>query len=298
MTKRICLRAAAVLSALMFCTVSVPVSAEEQMTFRMSADRVYFTESELASGDVMVPGGMYIDNYTDIYSLKVRLSSDAPLTIENGDFTRDPSRTEKDGNDVVAKQCFFVSHGSTYYTGYSEAYGKLMNIALWYGPGDFPRTAGVVENPDSSFLSFDICIPQGTAAGVYRCYIEDGYDDTLSSSNLIVYDTDFNDVDVTLQDCKIIVEPAALRGDVNCDGTINVLDAQCALQYYSIVTLMRESDNAALIQKFVKTPYIHTAGEAADVSQNDVVDLIDAMGILRYSAEILSQRQPNWDDVI
>lgn len=295
--RRLCAAAA----VMMLTAFSEPASAEESgMTFRMAAERCYFTASELAEGDAVVKGGLYIDHYSGISSMKLRLMSDAPLVIENGDFTRDASRTEYDGDKLVAKQSYFAAHGSTLYTGYSDLDGSLKNIALWYGPGSLKPEAGTVENPDGSFLSYEIRIPQNTPAGVYRCYVSEGADALsggLINPDLFVYDGEGDECDVQLEACEIVVEPAALRGDVNCDGVVDVLDAQAALRYYATVTLTQNSDES-LMKRVLGTPFIHTGREAAEIIGDADIDLKDAMAILRYSSILMTGGTPSWDDVV
>jgi len=244
---------------------------------------------------------MYIDNYSGITSMKVRLKSDAPIRLEDGDFTRDPSRTEVESGVTVAKQCFFASHGATTYTRYSDETGELVNTALWSGPGDLPPIAGVVENPDSSFISFNVVIPQGTPAGVYRCYISD--EDVKMSSGIInpdlfVYDGAGNKTTVAREDCEIVVEPDPLRGDVDCDGKITVLDAQAALRYYGDIITARMEPTPETLYHALQTPYIHTGTAAADVDNSGRADLKDAMAILRYSSSLRIGVDMSWEEAI
>ena len=303
MKKRILVRAAVCALSALVCAVSVPASAAESgvMTFRMSAEKTYLTASSLADADAVIPGGMYIDNYTGISYMKLRMKSDAPLTIENADFTRDPNRTEQDGTETVAKPCYFVSHGSTTFTRYSEATGELVNSALWYGPGSVFPGAGVVENPESSFLCFDVRVPQGTAPGVYKLYLSQ--EDVILSSgihlpDMEVRDGDNNEITVPCEDCEIIVEPAALRGDTDCDGKITVLDAQAVMRYYGDVVVAEHEQTDEILRHALKTPYIHTALEAANVDNKGDADLADAMAILRYAGDLNSGIETNWDACI
>mgnify|MGYP006988923008 CR=1 FL=1 len=76
------------------------------------------------------------------------------------------------------------------------------------------------------------------------------------------------------------------------------LDAQSALQYYATVTLGHMGSNAALIRSVLRTPYVHTAVEAADILKDGSIDLIDTMAILRYYADGLSHLSPVWEDYI
>ena len=297
-------RLAACAVSAMLCAAALPAAAAEntaQMTFRISAETTYFTEEALRQADAQTAGGMYIDNYTGISSMKVRLKSSAPLLIEDADFTRDSTRTEMDGKETVAKQCFFEDHGSTIFTRIAEDTGELMNIALWYGPGELMPQAGVIENPGSSFLSFRLRIPKGTKAGVYRCYISE--DDVVMSSgihnpDLFVNDGNGDEITVSLQSCEIVVEPDVLRGDVDCDGKVTVLDAQAALRYYGDFTVAKNDRTDENLRYALKTPYIHTAEKAANVDGNTRIDTNDSMAILRFAADTRIGNNPTWESCI
>ena len=41
------------------------------MTFRFGAEKTAVSTDELAKGDVVIPGGLYIDNYTGIAQLRI-----------------------------------------------------------------------------------------------------------------------------------------------------------------------------------------------------------------------------------
>lgn len=301
MKKQRILRLAAIAASALLCTVSVPASADAQMTFRTTADANRFTASALAQEDAVVHAAMRIDNYTGITAMKVTLKCDQPLLIENGDFTRDPDRTENDNGEIVNKPSFFAAHGTTSFTRISEETGAPLNVALWYGPGDVLPEAGVVEDPESSFLSCDIRIPRGTPAGVYRFYVSD--EDEIMSSGIInpdlyVYDGDGNETTVALQDTALIVEPDALRGDVDCDGKVTVLDSQAALRYYGDVTIAKSTLTEQELSKLLGTPYINAAQTAANVDNSPRVDIKDVMAILRYAADARIGNDPQWDDCI
>ena len=284
--------AAATLTGLLIS--AVPASAAEGvMTFRMSADQKYLSEAELATQDIVFGGALYIDNYTGITDMKLRLKTDDPITIENGDFTRDPSRTDTDGG---AKQSFFVSHGTTIYTGINNA-GELKNIALWYGPTDID-IPGEVEDPESSFLSFLVRVPKGTPAGVYRGYVSTDWEYNIAGQK--VYDFICNckgeTPETALEDFQIVVEPESLRGDVNCDGIVDVHDAQCLQIYYLYAEILEMDMTDTLYEQVFGTPYIHTAMIAADADRNSVMDTKDATAIqIYYTLYDLLEMTPDWD---
>lgn len=283
--------AAAALSALLLSAISAS-AAENVMTFRMTTAQKYLTESELAEKDIVLDGAMYIENYSGITDMRLRLMTDDPLIIENGDFTRDPSRKDTDGG---AKQCFFVSHGTTIYTGINKQ-GERKNIALWYGPGDID-TPGTVEDPESSFLSYQVRIPKGTKAGVYRGYISQGTEVNIAGQ--VVQDFSCNNrgaaADVELVDFQVVVEPQALRGDVNCDGETDVRDAQAIMIYYNYYGILGLDESDALTAEAFGTPYIHTAAEAADINRTGVIDIKDSMMSLIYANRIIIGADADWD---
>ena len=92
----------AVLTAAAICgTGFAPASAADDiMSFRMAADQTTVYTDALAEDDVVIGGGVYIDNYSGISNMRLILKSDAPLTIENGDFTRDPEKTDRWGEKL------------------------------------------------------------------------------------------------------------------------------------------------------------------------------------------------------
>ncbi len=283
--------AAAVLSALLLS--AIPASAAENiMTFRLTTAQKYLTESALAEQDIVLDGAMYIDSYSGITDMRLRLMTDEPLIIENGDFTRDPSRKDIDGG---AKQCFFVSHGTTIFTGINDQ-GERKNIVLWYGPGDID-TPGTVEDPESSFLSYQVRIPKGTKAGVYRGYISQSSEVNIAGQT--VQDFSCNNrseaAQVELEDFQIVVEPAALRGDVNCDGETDVHDAQAIMIYYNYFGILELDQTDALTAEAFNTPYIHTAAEAADINRSGEIDIKDAQMSLIYANRLLIGADADWD---
>lgn len=288
------IRFAAASAALMLTVSSLPASAAQVMTFSVEAERRYFTAAELSDADVRIPGGVYIRNYTGITEMKLTLKSDAPVQIINGDFTRDPSRTEAGG---AAKQCFFVKHGDAYYTN-TDTSGNPVNICLWTGPGSPFPSAGVIENPDSSFLSFDVLLPKGTPAGVYRCRISDEIQTT--SAGLKLRDSFVFNGSATpeyaLEPLEIVVEPEPLKGDANCDGAVDSDDAVCVLKYFSLKNMDFTEEEAAAAA--FSTPFIHTAMQAANPDENTVTDTDDAVLILKYATQLSIGIDPNWDDLI
>ena len=293
--------AAAVLSAAM------PASAAESkpMTFRIDAERHYVLQSDLKDGDLLIPGELYIDNYSGITEMVMQLKSDAPLHIENGDFTRDDSRMEYYGTDPETseklyrpKPCYFLSCSEGRYTQHSEETGEE-NAVLWYSSGWMGGKPGELYRPESSFLSFDIRVPADTPAGEYYCFLSTEVhpiSDTLMQHDFYVYNgsTDVTNA-VALKSFKLTVEPEPLPGDVNCDGTISVEDAQIALRYYAEQLAQKTLTDEGLAVLF-ETPYIHTAAEAADVSHASGITVEDAQGILQYYTALLAHKTPQWSD--
>ena len=256
-------RLAALLLAGTLCFVQPVRSAAadgETMAFRMLAERTFVSTADLADGDLVIGGALYIDNYTGISDMKLRLKTDAPLVIENGGFTRDPSRKDSDGG---AKQCYFEAHGTAIYTGVNDE-GELKNIALWYGPGDC-NEPGVVENPDSSFLTFQVRIPKGTPAGVYRGYISEGQEINIVGQTVFDFSCYNGPVpaEVRLIPFTITVADEPLTGDMDGDGTRTVADAVALLKFLTEVEM----------------PEAFTA-EAADVNGDGMVTMQDAQQLL------------------
>ena len=302
-------RGAAAICAAVLSAAALPVSAEDTeaaMTLRLDAEQKYVTQDQLAEGDLLIPAKMYIDNYSGISTMMLHLLSDAPLHIENGDFTRDPSRKEIEIDldtelEVERdKQCYFVDHGTARYTQYSDVTG-LENAVLWYATGWMENEVGTVEDPESSFLSFDVRIPQGTPAGQYTCYLASGErpapgGKTTPEFYLRNGSTDIAD-QVILTPLTITVEPDYLPGDVNCDGLVDIADAQRALIYY-VNMLSSGSLTDERQAELFGTPYIHTAYRNANVVADDAVQADDAQCILQYCVEKLSGKDVTWEDIL
>jgi len=302
-------RGLAALCAAALTVTAMPAAAEDEavMTLRMYAEQTYVMQSALSEEDAVIAGALYIDNYSGICTLNLHMLSDEPLHIESGDFTRDPSRQVYVGRDPDTKepiyedkQTLFEDYSEARYTQHSDITG-LENVVMWCSPGWTMNETAVLEDPDSSFLSFEIRVPKGTPAGQYRCYLATGMRELeggkYSSEFYLTSDKGNVSEDVVLQPCTITVEPAALRGDVNCNGKIEAADAQRALHYY-VDRLAQVSRSEQMLEVLFDTPFIHTAMEAADVDEDGNVSAVDAQCILQYYVLQLAGKTPNWDHVI
>lgn len=289
-------------AAILMNTAAQPVSADgERMNLRMSAAQTAFSVDALADGDAVTQGALYIDNYSGISQIRVILKSDAPLVIENGDFTRDPNQTGPDGEPKIS---FFTNYSTAIYTQKGVQSGRS-NIALWYGEetgasdGNYYAT-GVIDQADSSFLSYDIRIPQGTPVGDYTCYISTDsrtITDTITEDDFFAFNRRqalVPGTDLTLTPVKLSVYR---RGDVNCDGTVDIADAQCALKIYVETVVVAVDCTDEDIAALANTPHGYTARMAADASEDGTILLDDPLGILRYAVEVMVGSTPQWSDI-
>ena len=261
-------------------------SAEEVgLTFALTAEKNYFFERDLRAEDKTVHGQFWIRNYTPATAIRTILRSDEPLEIVNGQFTQ----------PYFFNDCFFRA-----YTQYSEVF-NVSNIIVWNAPADqnFIITPMVVAEPEASFAEFDIKIPKNTSAGVYKLGFRTG--EMLEKDGSVLPDTyvynDMTEIDVTMEECSIVVEPDALRGDVDCNGVVDSLDAKYALEYevaYNRTKLKKT--NEALTETF-HTPYIHTAAEAGDADKNGKLDSKDALAILKYHTLKLAHLPQDWKTI-
>lgn len=289
-------------AAILLNVTAQPAAAESDlMNFRMSAAQTAFSVDALADGDAVTHGALYIDNYTAISQVRVILKSDAPLVIENGDYTRDPSQIGPDGNPKIA---FFSDYSTAAYTQYNAETGRS-NLALWYGPetgesGGNYYASGTVDQADSSFLSFDIRIPQGTAVGDYTCYIST--DSRQLAETIVEYDFFALNhrqklavgTDLTLTPVKLAVYR---RGDVNCDGTVDVEDAMWTLQAYVTASVADLPFSDEIFGDMIGIAHGYAACMAADASEDGNIELEDAMGILTYSVESIAGNAPEWSNI-
>lgn len=276
--------------------LSMTASAEDIMTFRMAADETAFTTEKTAKEDQVIHGGLYIDNYTALNCFRVILKSDAPLVIENGDFTRLKGETDQYGDPHLA---FFKEYDEAVYTPKSVIDDDT-NIAVWRGVSDFPRKNGEVYHADSSILSFDIRIPKDTPPGDYQCYISTEVKTVAGDMKNPDFYATSAEKDLKIGE-DILLEPLTIevyqRGDVNCNGEVGVEDAQFALNYYVSVILsgskLSDDEQAALLG----TKSIRSAVRAAEVSGDKLIQVEDAQGILMYATEALTGNEPNWDKI-
>ncbi|MBP0971886.1 MAG: hypothetical protein J5753_07580, partial [Oscillospiraceae bacterium] len=164
------LKKLAVITAAALCANGmIPAAAADDavMTFRMAAETDTVTTDQLADGDVTVHGGVYIDNYTGLTSMRMMLKSDAPVVIENGGFTVDPEKTDASGQPM---HLLFSEHADATYTQHSDFTGED-NIILWYAKNYTKDAIANINDPASSFVDFDVRIPQDTPPGDYSIYI-------------------------------------------------------------------------------------------------------------------------------
>ena len=260
------------------------------MTFAIRPETVYFTESELKKAPQTVPAQMYILNYTGFSQLRLQLVCDDPLAIENGGFTL---------NEADGKHAFFEKHGSAFFTAKDDE-GNPANVCLWYGPGNVVPETGVVRDSSASFLRFDVAVPESTPAGVYQVKIADGQSVNAAGQiepDIFLMDEEGEFLPVpALTGARVIVEPAALFGDVNCDGEIDIKDAQCALRYYSMNDLLEE-EPGTFEETALCTPYIHTAMQAADVTEDGAIDTFDVLRISKYNQMVLLEGEADWNQI-
>ena len=299
MKHRIIWKLTAVLISAGIGAVVPAAAADSGMVFSMKAARLYLNESDLRDSDSVLDGSLRIDQYAGITTMKLHLVSDEPIRIENLDFARDSSRKEPDGS---FKQCFFVSHGDSYVTRTNEN-GELLNKVLWYGSNNVPPDTGVVEQPESPFLIYQLRVPKGTESGVYHVGISKAVSVNEAGQNdydFIVYNED-GKIDVPCEDTRVIVEPDAMRGDTDCDGLITPFDATAALCCASLATAGFDLIDPELetdLEEILKTPFIHTALRAADVDLNGYVEPYDASMILTYASQQIAGFSPEWDEIV
>lgn len=299
--KKLALKLSAAASAI--CLLTMPAAAAEDiMTLRMAADKIAFTTDEIAKGDSVVHGNLFIDNYTGLSEFRLILKSDDPISIENGDYTRDA--TEK-GPDGELHLSYFENYSRADYTQKSPVFPDLSNIILWYGPenqettGDFLLT-GKLRKADEALLKFDVRIPKDTKAGDYKCYISTEVQQ--ERDNPPEYDFFAYNEKIRYQPNEnIILKPLTLsvytRGDVNGNGEIGVDDAQVTLNYYVTTVVAGNKLTDEQIAEMLGTSSIQAAKLAADASLNNEIGADDAQLILRYYTESITGKTPSWDSL-
>lgn len=294
-------KTAAALTAALLMLTGLPVFAEgETMALRLSAEKTTFLKDEIEE-DQMIHGGLYIDNYTGISKIRVVLTSDAPLHIENGGFTLDTSDPEK--TDQLA---LFNKYSTAMYTRESLI-DDSENIATFVGPENYNGGSfilnGELRDPDSSFVDFDVRIPKETHCGDYSC----GISTFVRSEDIdgkTYYDPDFFAYDENKQLTAgedILLQPMTfsvyLRGDVNCDEKVSVEDAQAALLYYTAAVVSHQELTAEESAELLGTKSIQAAKLGADASADGKLDSNDPQGILLYYTTGITGQSVSWSDI-
>ena len=279
---------AAAAAAMLCSTAALSVSAEddETMTFRVDADKTAFQVSELEGADAVAKGAVYIDNYTGLTSLRLILKSDSPLVVENGGFTVDPEKKDKDGNPV---HLLFAEHDQAEYMQYSEITGAS-NVVLWYAKDYIHDKTAAVSDAKSSFVNFDIRIPKGTKPGDYKCYIST----EVLKNEVGQKEEDFfayGGADQLILDKTVKVAPVDiavfLLGDTNLDGNVDIEDAQLTLKAYT----------DGIAGKASTLTYAQT--KSADVTENNEVGVDDAQYILKYYTEkYVAAKDTTWEKLL
>lgn len=288
-------------AALTASALTLPAQAADRMTLRLGAEQTAVNTDDLASGDKLIKGGLYFDNYSGIAKLRMILRSDEPILIENGGFTLDPNGAlDSDGN---VRHALFESHSEAMYTPKSLVDNDT-NIIVWYGghtDGVDPYYQnGVIRNAGSSFASFDYRIPKDIKPGEYTCYISEKVETT--AGGMIMEDLTVCDETHQLEphkefDLQPVTFTVYKRGDINCDGKISTEDAQSALVCYVEQNLAKKTLTDKEFSEIAKTKLVSSARLAADASGNGVLDVEDAQGILQYYVSSLAGKQPDWNKI-
>ena len=97
-----------------------------------------------------------------------------------------------------------------------------------------------------------------------------------------------------VQIIEVYVKAADLKGDVNLDGKVDAIDAQCVLEY---AAAKGAGENPPIFNA-EDTANEETALRNADVDGNGTIDAIDASNILIYAAIEGAEGTADWNDVL
>ncbi len=278
---------------------ALPVNAEgESMALRLELEQTELTAESLAEADAVIRGALYIDNYSGICSMRIAVSSDEGITVENGGFS-DPCYLE--GRDEERNV----------YNPYSEVH-DVSNLVAWYGPNAADGVSYAdtpVADANASFIEFDVRVPQGTAAGEYDIYL-DQRSLTLSSGKLFPlfklhaeageYGEDLPAVEAI--GCTITVTGESvvegMLGDVNCDGKVNTADAVRVLGFYNACHIMGNDVEEDYKEKLdAVNPDVAYA--VSDVNDDKIRDTADAVLILQYyTRRDIMNEDITWEDLL
>jgi hypothetical protein len=156
-----------------------------------------------------------------------------------------------------------------------------------------------VAVPGGSFAEFDVLIPQDTKPGVYQLGFKTGVKKNANGGKITetYAQNELEDLDIALKECSVIIEPESLRGDVNCDGQVDIHDAKYALDYDVQFNRARLQKTDEDLTSTLHTPYIHTAMEAANVDHESELNSKDALAILKYSTLKMAGLQQDWKTI-
>ena len=283
--------AAAVLSAAV-CAAAFPVSANDVQIQKITieAEKNAVTTDTLKNGDFVMHGGMYFRDYTDISSLRTILMSDSPLTIENGGFAWVEGKEEQ-------QLRLIEQYTTAMYTQYSEFTG-LSNIALFYTANSELGEIAKLRDPESPLIEFDIRVPQNTPAGDYSCYISQKVQ--INAVGQTEYDFICISRKQSLNvgtDVELVplVFSVYTRGDVNCSGEVEALDAQRALAYYLENSIMNGEFSREELENMLGTKHTQAALYAMDINGNGTVEASDAQAILKYYLDGILENPQTWE---
>lgn len=266
------------LSAAVMLPMSSASAADGKMTLELTASQRYFTENDLKNEDKVVSGSLKLHDYQECDGLRAVFLTDDAISFENERAAAVPV-FEYDADPVTPK-AESKDKKKTYVMMQSEIDLELGRLAPFE-----------VKNQDGALCDYDIRIPKGTPAGVYKIAFDTEQDDFGGT-----YATnDGKHPELELTDTSIIVEPEALRGDTNCDGKVTIEDVKGALDYHVATNLTNLKVNESMAEGFFKTPYVHTAQSAADATQDGTINDRDAMLILRYVSAGLANLPQDWD---
>lgn len=286
--KHLLLKTAAAAICAAVCLAAMPVAADGMMQMYLAGETDAVSADMLADGDYVLHGGMYIGNYIGLSNLQILLKSDDPLVIENGGFAWEDSSERQ--------LRLFQKHDVTMYTQHSEETG-LSNAAFFVVENSERGAVGELRDPESPLLEFDIRVPQNTPVGDYHCYISDHEEET--SMGMINYD--FRCIRSKLylepgRDIELLPFTFAVfnRGDVDCNGKIEAIDAQRTLAYYLEQNVMGAEITDTDFADITGTDKIHAAKHAMDVNDSGEIEATDAQKILQYYLDEMLGNPVSW----
>lgn len=215
----------------------------------------------------------------------ITISEDRPddlsLDPENGDWVLNLQANDAGDGAMFSVQQNFNSTRSSQHVEIRDASGVLRHKIVGETEAWDDANGGV-----SGGEVMNLCIdPTGTGADPVTDYRDNGTTSTFGAPNECTWtETDPNNPTVVTehtfdQDLSHLRDGAGMRGDVNCDNALNIVDALMIAQY---AVGNRRNTGSCPIENAVRD----INGDRADFTVDGTINIIDALAVSRCAVQI------------